>query len=89
MEYTFTAAAAVPAGSYVTVVSGLSVTSVQPSMIDGDMVTVTIPSVASGQSYFFVSSTDIEGALVDSEILFGPAILEVTPPAPSIDFGEA
>jgi hypothetical protein len=71
-----TAAQEAPAGSYVTFVSGLMVTSVKPSSIDGANVQVTIPSEAQGQTYVFITNSDIEGMFTDSAVLFGPAILE-------------
>ena len=71
-----TAAASIPAGSYVTFVSGLMITSVKPSKIDGANIYVTIPSAAQGQTYVFITSSDIEGTFSDSAVLFGPAVLE-------------
>jgi hypothetical protein len=78
---TLTAASAIPAGSYVTFVSGLAVVSVQGT-ISGNSVTVVVPSIAAGQTYVFVSNSDVEGALVDSAVLFGPAIVEGMYPSP-------
>ena len=75
MSYAFTAAGPIPAGSYVTFVSGLSVTSVMGT-ISGSGVSAVIPAIAMGQTYVFVTNMDVEGSLMDSAILFGPAILE-------------
>jgi hypothetical protein len=71
-----TAASGVSADSFVTFVSGLAVKSVKPSSIDGANVQVTIPSEAQGQTYVFITKSDIEGTFTDSAVLFGPAILE-------------
>jgi hypothetical protein len=71
-----TAAKEVPAGSYVTFVSGLMVKSVKPSSINGVNVQVAIPSEAQGQTYVFITKSDVEGMFTDSAVLFGPAILE-------------
>ena len=71
-----TGANEVPAGSFVTFVSGLMITSVKPSSIDGANVQVMIPSQAQGQTYVFITTSDIEGMFTDSAVLFGPAILE-------------
>jgi hypothetical protein len=71
-----TAANDVPAGSFVTFVSGLMITSVKPSSMDGANVQVMIPSKAQGQTYVFITKSDIEGMFTDSAVLFGPAILE-------------
>ena len=71
-----TAAKSIPAGSYVTFVSGLMITSVKPSKVDGANVYVTIPSAAQGQTYVFITNTDVEGTFTDSAVLFGPAVLE-------------
>lgn len=79
------AASNIPAGSYVTFVSGLSVVSVKGT-INGAKISVQIPSVAAGQTYVFISRTDQEGILVDGNVLFGPAIIEVNPGPPAIDY---
>lgn len=39
-----------------------------------------------GQSYVFVTKSDVEGTFSDTQVLFGPAVLEVKPPAPAIDY---
>ncbi|KAM0717849.1 hypothetical protein Q7P37_006181 [Cladosporium fusiforme] len=80
----FSAAKAVPKGSYVTFVSGLSVVSVKAE-IKGKIATAAIPAVAEGQTYVFITSKDVEGSLDDTAILFGPAILEVAPQPPTYD----
>jgi hypothetical protein len=71
-----TAGKHVPDGSYVTFVSGLMIVSVKPSKVDGTNVYVTIPSAARGQTYVFITSSDIEGVFTDSAVLYGPAIVE-------------
>lgn len=81
----FTAASAIPAGSFLTFVSGLSVVSV-PGDISGMDISAAIPSVAMGQTYVFVTSADQEGTLSDAAVLFGPAILEVYPPAVVLNY---
>ncbi|OQO00729.1 hypothetical protein B0A48_13220 [Cryoendolithus antarcticus] len=81
----FTAASAVPAGSYLTFVSGLSVTSVKGT-INGNTISAPIPTVDEGQTYLFVSSKDVEGALDGTSVLFGPSIIEVAPQPPTINY---
>lgn len=78
----FTANATIPAGSFVTFVSGLSVTSVKGT-VSGKTISAAIPSGDAGQIYVFVTSKDAEGTLADRSVLFGPAILEGRPPAQS------
>lgn len=82
---TLVAASNVPAGSYVTFVSGLNVVSV-PGTISGTTIRAQIPAVAQGQTYVFVSRTDQETNFDGTNILFGPAIVEVNPAPPAIDF---
>lgn len=84
-KVSFTAAGSVPAGSFVTFVSGLVITSV-PAEISGNTVTAAIPDTVSGQTYVFISSSDQETTFSDKAVLFGPAIIEVAPPAPAIDY---
>jgi Ferritin-like domain len=71
-----TAAKNIPSGSYVTFVSGLMIVSAKPSKIDGANIYVTIPSAAQGQTYVFITNSDIEGTFTDSAVLYGPAIVE-------------
>lgn len=78
-----TAAGTIPQGSYVTFISGLAIVSLQGD-ISGNTVTVTIPDVAMGQTYVLITNSDVEGTLMDSAVLFGPAIVEVMPPAPTV-----
>ncbi|KAK0302927.1 hypothetical protein LTR82_017707 [Friedmanniomyces endolithicus] len=82
---TFTANSTIPAGSYVTFVSGLSVVSVQGN-INGTDINAVVPSQAMGQTYVFVTSRDEKGTLTAADIKYGPAVLEVNPPPPSIDY---
>jgi len=83
--YTFTAASAVPFGSYVTFASGLAVISVQGSIND-KTVSAAIPAGVSGQTYVFITNKSENATVADADILFGPAILEVAPPAPVLDY---
>nr|POF26326.1 protein rds1 [Quercus suber] len=80
----FSATKNIPAGSYVTFVSGLSVVSVKGSIYGTD-IAAKVPSVAAGQTYVFVTSANVEGTFDDSKVLFGPAVLEVKPAAPVLD----
>ncbi|SCU80201.1 LAFA_0B08086g1_1 [Lachancea sp. 'fantastica'] len=71
------------AQSYITFVSGLDVIPAAATVSD-NLVSAEVPYQLSGQSYAFLTS-DNSGNLTDSNILFGPAILEVTPPSPTFD----
>lgn len=51
----------------------------------GNTTTATIPTVAEGQTYVFVTSKDVEGKLDQTAIVAGPAILEVKPQPPTYD----
>jgi hypothetical protein len=77
-------AAALPETYYATFVSGLQIIPVTPSSFANGMVMVEVPEMIEGQSYVFITS-DNSGNLTDSSILFGPAILEVTPSSPTFD----
>ena len=85
----FTAVANIPAGSYVTFVNGLVITSVKGA-INGKVISAKIPAtIIGGQTYVFVTNKDLEGdftAYTDAAVLFGPAVLEVNPPAPVIHY---
>ena len=84
IAFTFQPASAPPATFFVTFVSGLVTTSVAGTM-DGDLVSVVIPDTVQGQSYAFITNQNVTAAIMDSMILFGPAIVEVTPPSPMFD----
>jgi len=84
-SFTFTAASDIPSGSYVTFVNGLIVTSVLGT-VNCDEITAIIPTVISSQTYVFVTKSNVEGTFSDSQILFGPAVLEVMPPAPTLNY---
>lgn len=84
IAFTFQPASAPPATFFVTFVSGLATTSVAGTM-DGDLVSVVIPDTVQGQSYAFITTQNVTAAIMDSMILFGPAIVEVTPPSPMFD----
>lgn len=47
---------------------------------------MTIPAGIAGQAYVFVTKSDVETTFSDSQVLFGPAVLEVKPPAPAINY---
>lgn len=83
IPFEFSMAGSLPAGSFVTFVNGLSVTSVAPTNV-GKTFMATIPMTAEGQTYAFVTNANIT-KLADSAIVAGPAIIEVTPPAPTFD----
>ncbi|CEP64503.1 ferritin-like domain-containing protein LALA0_S12e00276g [Lachancea lanzarotensis] len=62
---------------YVTFVSGLQIISVT-GRASGNSVSATVPQQISGQSYVFLTGGNSSN-LTDSNILYGPAIIEVTP----------
>lgn len=84
MTTTFSVGGAIPDPFFITFVSGLDTVSVQGTN-NGGMLTATIPDQAQGQTYAFVTSSVANGTLADSSVLFGPAILEVTPDSPTFD----
>ncbi|MCJ1338711.1 hypothetical protein MMC09_004000 [Bachmanniomyces sp. S44760] len=84
ITFTFSIDGDLPDGSFVTWVSGLSTESVPATMANG-LITATIPMDVQGQSYALVTNTNVTSTLMDSQVLFGPAIVEVTPPSPTYD----
>ncbi|SCU82009.1 LAMI_0B08592g1_1 [Lachancea mirantina] len=83
----FTVAAggpAVPSPAYVTFLSGLDTVPVTAS-VSGNQITCMVPPQLSGQSYAFVTSDDSSTNLTDSGVLYGPAIVEVTPGSPTFN----
>lgn len=66
----------IPAGSYLTFVSGLAVSSV-PANVNGQKVNAAIPATAMGQTYVFVTNAAAANNKLDiSTVIAGPAIVE-------------
>lgn len=83
-----TSAASVPKGAYLTFVSGLTVVSV-PASANGMDVMAAVPNSVAGQVYVFVTSAASNGTLMSAGPVAGPAIVEIYPPAPMIDYSQA
>jgi len=81
INFSFKAAGKVPATFFVTFVSGLNVTSVAGTM-QGDAISAVIPNTIAGQSYAFITNAMTNMSVTDDMVLFGPTVVEVTPPAP-------
>jgi hypothetical protein len=66
-----------PTGDYfATFVSGLDIITVKTQGIKNDMIMVEVPTMASGQSYVFITS-DMSGNLTDSNILAGKLTMQL------------
>jgi len=88
ISFTFMAPSPAPAGTFfVTFINGLSIVSMPATTADG-IISTTIPTVVSGQTYAVLTSANVTTALTDAVVLAGPAILEVTPPSPQFDTSE-
>ncbi|KAI9718499.1 MAG: hypothetical protein M1828_006682 [Chrysothrix sp. TS-e1954] len=83
ITFSFSTMMSLPSSFFVTFVNGLTTTSV-PATMDGSMISATIPETTQGQTYVVLTSSNTT-MLMDSQVLAGPAIIEVTPPAPEID----
>ncbi|KAK6531817.1 hypothetical protein TWF694_002984 [Orbilia ellipsospora] len=84
MPFEFSVASTLPSGFFVTFVNGLSITSVKPKSVSGKKFCAVPPASFGGQTYALVTSTNMTGgAIADSGILFGPAIIELTPGSPT------
>ncbi|CZS94369.1 related to stress response protein rds1p [Rhynchosporium graminicola] len=75
---------ATASGSFATFVSGINVAAVAPMSSSGNTHMVEVPMMVEGQSYVFITK-DNSGNLTDSNIIAGPAILEVTPLSPTFN----
>jgi hypothetical protein len=65
------------------------VTSTNTHAHTGNSASFKIPEGVSGQSYVFVTSKDVEGTFDSTAVVAGPAIIEVKPEAPTLDYNEA
>jgi hypothetical protein len=85
ISFKFASPSPAPTGTFfVTFYSGLVVASM-PATLDGDWISTNIPLTAMGQSYAILTNANITGTLTDSQVIAGPAILEVTPDAPTYE----
>ena len=74
-----------PSGSsFVTFLSGLTMTSV-PAMVMGNTIKAVVPATAAGQSYAVLTKSNVTAMLTDDLVIAGPAVVEVTPPSPAYD----
>ncbi|KAA8567982.1 hypothetical protein MFRU_085g00020 [Monilinia fructicola] len=74
-----------PSGTFFTTfVSGLDAVAVESHVGSGGLVMSEVPMSISGQSYAFLTK-DSSGNLTDSNIIAGPAIIEITPNAPTFN----
>ena len=87
IPFTFSVMGTLPSTFFVTFVSGLTIVSVTPTM-SGDMISAMIPDTISGQSYAFITSSMTNMSVTDEMVLFGPTVVEVTPPAPMFDISQ-
>lgn len=71
----FQSSVAIPPGSFLTFVSGLSTISVQAT-ISAASIEAAVPEGISGQSYVFVTKTAISVTIMDSDVVSGPAVME-------------
>ncbi|TGO26233.1 hypothetical protein BPAE_0063g00020 [Botrytis paeoniae] len=74
-----------PSGTfYTTFASGLDTIAVESQVGSDGLIMTAVPINISGQSYAFLTN-DNSGTLTDSNIIAGPAIIEVTPDSPTFD----
>lgn len=85
ITFDFAVEGSVPEGIFVVFVNGLDTIAVATTAVSGSTITAQIPETAQGQTYVFITNADPAGAITDSIVLFGPAIIEVTPPSPTFD----
>ncbi|KAF3914712.1 hypothetical protein AA313_de0207246 [Arthrobotrys entomopaga] len=86
MPFQFSVTEALPSSFFVTFISGNDITSVTPTIASAYNLFATAPQNSGGQAYVLLTSTDLTGGPIDdSKILFGPAIVEFTPDAPTFD----
>ena len=85
IPFEFTTTASVPSGSFVTFVNGLTIMSM-PATVNGNTVTATVPEAIGGVTYAILTNTNTT-AIMDSQVIAGPAIIEVTPDSPTFGYG--
>jgi hypothetical protein len=83
-EISFIGQSAIPTGSFLTFVSGLTVVSIQATIVDVS-ISAQVPPGLGGQTYVFVTNKAVTGTLMDADVMMGPAIIDVNPARPVID----
>ena len=84
ISFEFLASGSLPDTFFVVFVNGLDTIAVE-STGPGPKVAVNIPEKVQGQAYVFITSAKPNPKIAEATILHGPAIIEVTPPAPTFD----
>jgi len=83
-------ASKVPSGDYfLTFVSGLDVTSVKATKDKkAGYYTAAVPETTFGQTYVLLTKNDANGTVADSNVVAGPAILEVCSGEPTLNYND-
>lgn len=79
---------AIPSSAFVTFISGIDIISV-PAQVSNGAISVTVPQQVSGQTFGLLTSAPMNGTgaiFDDSKVIAGPAIMEIQPASPTIDF---
>ncbi|CAF9903025.1 MAG: hypothetical protein GOMPHAMPRED_000067 [Gomphillus americanus] len=85
----FSTKATVPAGAYLTFISGLDVTSVKATKDSKTgYYNAAVPESSFGQTYVVLTKADAKGVISDSNVIAGPAILEVCSGEPTLNFSD-
>lgn len=84
ISFVFSVEGSVAETIFVTFVNGLATIAVAAT-VSGSQITAMIPETVQGQTYAFITNAKPETSITDSIVLFGPAIIEVTPPSPTFD----
>jgi hypothetical protein len=72
---------------FVTFVNALQVISVSGTILSGNAVSATIPQEVQGQAFAMLTNAPANGSSVaDSSVIAGPAIMEVSPQTPTLNF---
>ncbi|WEW57989.1 hypothetical protein PRK78_003456 [Emydomyces testavorans] len=74
----------IPQTFFITFVSGLEIISI-PGTFRGGIYSGRIPRQVAGQTFVVITAVEARGVLVESTILAGPAIIEITPTVPRLD----
>lgn len=79
-------AVSMPSVVFVTFVNALEVISVQAQIVSATEIVAIIPPQVQGQTFAMLTNAPANGSLVEGSVLAGPAIMEITPQAPTLNF---
>lgn len=86
IPFEFTTDATLPSSFFVTFINGLTIMSMTPT-VNGNIITANVPEMIGGITYVILTNANVT-SIMDSDVIAGPVIIEVTPDSPTFGLGD-